>query len=166
MFDADGNLLLRVSSTDGATLFLGDTTVTQAAGSSVVEGFRTYSGAEGKPVAQRSAKSGTAGSVLTWLFTILEGTVDVGWLLFLAVRGIVLWVLIPFAFLAWLLVHSWAQKASLGQAICWYDQNLNLALVKDPLRLLIGNEVDARFLGISQMRALATYRIRWSMEMV
>jgi RHS repeat-associated protein len=77
VFDADGNLLLRVSSTDGATLFLGDTTLTQAVGSSVVAGFRTYSGAEGKPVAQRSAKTGTTGSVLTWLFTNLEGTVDV-----------------------------------------------------------------------------------------
>ncbi|MDF2561424.1 MAG: hypothetical protein K0R99_2870 [Microbacterium sp.] len=77
VFDADGNLLLRVSSTDGATLFLGDTTLTQAAGSNVVAGFRTYSGAEGKPVAQRSAKTGTTGSVLTWLFTNLEGTVDV-----------------------------------------------------------------------------------------
>jgi RHS repeat-associated protein len=60
----------------GATLFLGDTSVSQAVGSSVQEGFRTYSGAEGKPVAQRSAKSGTAGSVVTWLFTNLEGTVD------------------------------------------------------------------------------------------
>ncbi|WP_435749018.1 hypothetical protein [Microbacterium sp. PMB16] len=77
VFDADGNLLLRVSSSEGASLFLGDTTVTQAAGASVQEGFRTYSGAEGKPVAQRSAKSGTAGSVLTWLFSNLEGTVDV-----------------------------------------------------------------------------------------
>jgi hypothetical protein len=58
-------------------LFLGDTTLTQAAGSSVVCGFRTYTGAEGKPVAQRSAKAGTAGSVLSWLFTSLDGTVDV-----------------------------------------------------------------------------------------
>ncbi|WEK61897.1 MAG: hypothetical protein P0Y60_03840 [Candidatus Microbacterium colombiense] len=77
VYDVDGNLLLRVSSSDGATLFLGDTTVSQAIGSTVVEGFRSYSGAEGKPVAQRSAKSGTAGSSLTWLFTNLEGTVDV-----------------------------------------------------------------------------------------
>ncbi|MGN7950575.1 hypothetical protein ACTJKH_17675, partial [Microbacterium sp. 22215] len=59
VYDVDGNLLLRVSSSEGATLFLGDTSVSQAVGSSVVEGFRTYSGAEGKPVAQRSAKSGT-----------------------------------------------------------------------------------------------------------
>lgn len=77
VFDADGNLLLRTSTTSGAALFLGDTTLTQAAGSSVVAGFRTYAGAEGKPVAQRSAKTGTTGSTLCWLFTTLEGTVDV-----------------------------------------------------------------------------------------
>lgn len=77
VFDADGNLLLRASSTGGSALFLGDTTLTQAVGSTVVAGFRTYVGAEGKPVAQRSAKTGTAGSTLSWLFTTLEGTVDV-----------------------------------------------------------------------------------------
>ncbi|MBM7466105.1 RHS repeat-associated protein [Microbacterium esteraromaticum] len=77
IFDADGNLLVRTSSTGGSALFLGDMTMTQAAGSTVVAGFRTYVGAEGKPVAQRSAKTGTAGSTLSWLFTTLEGTVDV-----------------------------------------------------------------------------------------
>lgn len=77
IFDADGSLLVRTSSTGGSALFLGDTTLTQATGSTVVAGFRTYVGAEGKPVAQRSAKTGTAGSTLSWLFTTLEGTVDV-----------------------------------------------------------------------------------------
>ncbi|WP_417556218.1 RHS repeat-associated core domain-containing protein [Microbacterium sp.] len=77
VFDAEGNLLLRTSTTQGAALFLGDTTLTQAAGSTVVCGFRTYTGAEGKPVAQRSAKTGTAGSTLSWLFMSLDGTVDV-----------------------------------------------------------------------------------------
>lgn len=76
VYNADGSLLLRVSSVEGASLFLGDTTLTQAAGSSVVAGFRTYSGAGGKPVAQRSAKTGTAGTLMTWLFSGLDGTVD------------------------------------------------------------------------------------------
>lgn len=40
-------------------------------------------------------------------------------LLLLFVRGFVLWFLIPFSVVAWSLVHSWAQKARLGQAICW-----------------------------------------------
>lgn len=39
--------------------------------------MRTYSGAEGKPIAEKSAKTGTAGTTLTWLFSNLEGTVDV-----------------------------------------------------------------------------------------
>ena len=43
----------------------------------MVAGVRTYSGAEGKPVAEKSAKTGTTGTTLTWLFSNLEGTVDV-----------------------------------------------------------------------------------------
>lgn len=40
-------------------------------------GFRTYSGAGGKPIAEKSAKTGTTGTTMAWLFTNLEGTVDV-----------------------------------------------------------------------------------------
>jgi len=76
IYHADGSLLLRVSSIEGASLTVGDTVLTQVAGSSVVAGFRTYSGAEGKPVAQRSAKTGTTGTTMTWLFSNLEGSVD------------------------------------------------------------------------------------------
>jgi len=76
IYHADGSLLLRVSSIEGASLTVGDTVLTQAAGSTVVAGFRTYSGAEGKPVAQRSAKTGTTGTTMTWLFSNLEGSVD------------------------------------------------------------------------------------------
>ncbi|WP_404474186.1 RHS repeat-associated core domain-containing protein [Microbacterium aerolatum] len=76
VYHADGSLLLRMSSTEGASLTVGDTVLSQAVGSSVVAGFRTYSGTEGKPVAQRSAKTGTTGTTMTWLFTNLEGSVD------------------------------------------------------------------------------------------
>ena len=31
----------------------------------------------------------------------------IGWFLLLVVRGALLWVLVPFAFLAWLLIHWW-----------------------------------------------------------
>jgi len=48
VFDADGSLLLRTSTTGGSAFFLGDTTLTQAVGSTVIAGFRTYAGAEGK----------------------------------------------------------------------------------------------------------------------
>ncbi|MBS1699416.1 MAG: RHS repeat protein, partial [Actinobacteria bacterium] len=67
VYSPDGSLLLRVSSVEGAALFVGDTTLQQAAGSSVVSGVRTYSGFGGKPVAQRSAKTGTAGTTVTWV---------------------------------------------------------------------------------------------------
>lgn len=65
------------STVEGASLFVGDTVLSQAPGSSVVSGVRTYSGAEGKPIAEKSAKTGTTGTTLTWLFSNLEGTVDV-----------------------------------------------------------------------------------------
>ncbi|UNK70357.1 RHS repeat-associated core domain-containing protein [Microbacterium sp. H1-D42] len=77
VYDASGTLLLRVSATSGATLLLGETVLTQAKGSTVVAGHRTYAAAGGKPVAQRSAKTGTSGNTLSWLFTNIEGTVDV-----------------------------------------------------------------------------------------
>ncbi|WP_157550001.1 RHS repeat domain-containing protein [Microbacterium sp. Leaf161] len=77
VYNVDGSLLLRKSSKEGASLFVGDTVLSQAPGSSVVSGVRTYSGAEGKPIAEKSAKTGTTGTTLTWLFSNLEGTVDV-----------------------------------------------------------------------------------------
>ncbi|KAA0962290.1 RHS repeat-associated core domain-containing protein [Microbacterium sp. ANT_H45B] len=77
VYNVDGSILLRTNTSEGATLFVGDTVLSQANGSTVVAGVRTYSGAEGKPIAEKSAKSGTAGTTLTWLFSNLEGTVDV-----------------------------------------------------------------------------------------
>jgi len=76
-----------------------------------------------------------------------------GWYLVVLVRGLLLWVLIPFAVLAWLLVHSWAQKASRRQALCWYDTHLIVALVKGPFRLMIAPE-HRRFERIPRMAAM------------
>lgn len=77
VYNVDGSILSRTDSVEGATLFVGDTVLSQAAGASVVAGVRTYSGAEGKPVAEKSAKTGTTGTTVTWVFSNLEGTVDV-----------------------------------------------------------------------------------------
>nr|WP_201470783.1 RHS repeat-associated core domain-containing protein [Microbacterium hydrocarbonoxydans] len=77
VYNVDGRLLLSKSTKEGASLFVGDAVLSQAPGSSVVSGVRTYSGAEGKPIAEKSAKTGTTGTTLTWLFSNLEGTVDV-----------------------------------------------------------------------------------------
>lgn len=63
-----------------------------------------------------------------------------GWLLVLLVRGLALWILIPFASLAWLFLHSWIQKASPRQALCWYDTQLTLGLARGPFRLMIAPE--------------------------
>ncbi|ANF32555.1 hypothetical protein A0130_13535 [Leifsonia xyli] len=74
IYDADGNLLLSVSTT-GSTLFLGDTELSVAAGTTTVAGVRTYDLA-GIPVAERKAKAGTTGSTLTWISGDLQHTQD------------------------------------------------------------------------------------------
>lgn len=88
----------------------------------------------------------------------LEAT---GQVLFLVTRGLALWLLIPFAFIAWLLVHSWAQRASLRQTACWYDSNFTLLLAKTFLRPQIANAGDARFIGVSRMRDFPTHKLHW-----
>lgn len=76
IYDATGNLLLRVSSVEGATLFLGDTILTKKPTGSTVYSVRTYTGAKDIPVAERKANTGATGSVVIWLFADLNGTVD------------------------------------------------------------------------------------------
>lgn len=76
VYDASGNLLLRVSSVEGAALFLGDTVLTKKPAGGPVYGVRTYAGAKDIPVAERKANTGATGSVVTWLFADVTGTVD------------------------------------------------------------------------------------------
>ncbi|OZD47326.1 hypothetical protein CH252_20795 [Rhodococcus sp. 06-1477-1B] len=76
VYDATGNLLLRNSSAEGVTLFLGDTVLTQAPNGGAIRGVRTYAAANGIPVAERSATAGVVGTVVTWLFADINGTVD------------------------------------------------------------------------------------------
>lgn len=68
VYDASGALLLRVDSSAGSTLFLGDTELRVPTGSSVISGTRTYS-ANGTPIAERTATTGVAGTTLKWLST-------------------------------------------------------------------------------------------------
>ncbi|GAA1134866.1 hypothetical protein GCM10009651_18650 [Microbacterium natoriense] len=84
-----------------------------------------------------------------------------GWLLLHFFRGLALWVVIPSAFLAWLLVHSWAQKASLKQALAWYDANLIAALSNGPFRWLMRREARPSFVRMSGMSTISTQRIPW-----
>jgi hypothetical protein len=88
----------------------------------------------------------------------------VGWVLFILVRGFALWILVPFASLSWLLVHSWAQRASIGQSICWYDSNFNGILLNVPFRPLRPPERDGRLLRFREMAKVKTYKINFGLE--
>ena len=81
-----------------------------------------------------------------------------GALLLLLVRGVLLWVLIPFAFLVWLLIHSWAQKASFRQALNWYHAYVLLALLKGPFRFL-GVSGRASFRDVPKMASIEPERM-------
>ncbi|PRA78407.1 hypothetical protein CQ045_18555 [Microbacterium sp. MYb66] len=84
------------------------------------------------------------------------------WLVLLLVRGVLLWLFVPFAVLAWLTVHWWAQKASVAQAVCWYDQILWAFLILIPFRALRYIDPKAktvRCLRLSEMRDLKAYKI-------
>lgn len=90
------------------------------------------------------------------------------WFVLLLVRGVVLWALVPAAALLWLTVHWWAQRASIGQAICWWDQQLVAFLVLGPLRalLLLDPRLKAtRFLRLAEMSTLQTYRIGFTKDL-
>lgn len=77
------------------------------------------------------------------------------------VRGLALWGVIPVATLAWLLVHIWAQGASLRQVVAWYDANLIAALSNGPFRWLMRREVRPSFVRMSGMSTISTQRIPW-----
>jgi RHS repeat-associated protein len=67
VYDADGNLLLQTDSTAGTTLFLGDTELHIATGSTTVTATRTYT-INGMPIAERSTTAAApTTSKLYWL---------------------------------------------------------------------------------------------------
>jgi len=45
-------------------------------------------------------------------------------LVFLILRGFLLWFVIPYGFVAWLVYYWWERSASLGQCLGWFDLNL------------------------------------------
>lgn len=92
------------------------------------------------------------------LMKLREG---IAWLAVLIVRGLALWLLIPLAALAWLLLHVWVQKASLRQAVGWYDVNLIATLVSGPFQPLVSSERRPAFMGLSEMRTSTAQRIPW-----
>ncbi|MDQ4215252.1 hypothetical protein [Microbacterium capsulatum] len=81
------------------------------------------------------------------------------WFLILLVRGCLLWILIAFAWLAWISVHSWAQDASPSQTVTWYDRNVVSALANGPFRLLILPSERPQFIGLADMGKIKPNRI-------
>lgn len=75
------------------------------------------------------------------------------------VRGFMLIPLVPIAFLAWLFVHSWAQGASLSQAIYWYDFNFVAAMINGPFSPFIPSSERPDFIGVRKMRDVIPHRI-------
>ncbi|MFE4949603.1 RHS repeat-associated core domain-containing protein [Leifsonia sp. NPDC056665] len=65
IYDPSGNLLLQSDPTNGSTLYLGETELHVASGSTAVTAVRTYS-FQGTPVAERSTVAGVTGSTVTW----------------------------------------------------------------------------------------------------
>ncbi|NRG40927.1 hypothetical protein HRK28_08315 [Rathayibacter sp. VKM Ac-2835] len=77
VYDASGDLLLRVDSGEGARLFLGDTVLQRKPGSSTTSGTRTY-GFNGAAVAERTTTAAApAVSTVVWLATDTVGTASV-----------------------------------------------------------------------------------------
>lgn len=76
------------------------------------------------------------------------------------VRGTLLWLILPCAFLGWILVHWWAQRASPPQTAAWYDANVVAALTRGPLRPLLHRELRAPFVGIRSMRDIEPHDMR------
>ena len=85
----------------------------------------------------------------------------VGWVLVLYIRGFALLILIPVALAAWILVHCWAQDASLRQTIAWYDLNFVAILVNGPFRIVIPASGRPRFAALSTMGTSPGHRVTW-----
>ena len=58
-------------------------------------------------------------------------------LVLLTIRGVLLWIVMPVGFVAWLFFHSWIQRAALGECLAWYDVNLIAFLQRVLLRPFI-----------------------------
>jgi hypothetical protein len=58
-------------------------------------------------------------------------------LLLMVLHAILMWVVIPIGFIAWVFVHNWLQKAECDECLGWYDLNLGAFLQRVLLRPII-----------------------------
>ncbi|UFS59086.1 RHS repeat domain-containing protein [Subtercola endophyticus] len=75
VYDASGSLLLQKDSSNGATLYLGDTQIRIANGATAQSVVRTYA-LKGIPVAERISAAGSTTSAVYWLGNDIDGTPD------------------------------------------------------------------------------------------
>ena len=66
IYDPSGTLLLQSDPSNGSTLYLGETELHVAAGSSTITAVRTYSH-NNTPIAERATNAGGSGSAMTWV---------------------------------------------------------------------------------------------------
>jgi hypothetical protein len=73
----------------------------------------------------------------------------------LIVRGLALYLLIPLAFIFWLLAFFWISKysKSLPQFVTWVDYNFSVSLIRGPLRALIP-EPRAEWLPLRRIKGM------------
>ncbi len=76
----------------------------------------------------------------------------------LVLRGILLWVVVPLAALAWLVSFNWLRGVSAGQFLGWIDLNLIAFLSRSILRPLF--RAPPPWIPVSQMSRV-THRLRW-----
>lgn len=83
----------------------------------------------------------------------------IAWFAIVVIRAIALWVLIPLALLAWLVVFAWVNDASPGQVVAWCDANFVAALARGPFRPFIPEQTRPRFIGLTEFAASSHHRV-------
>lgn len=85
-----------------------------------------------------------------------------GALLFLFVRGAMLWFIVPVGALVWLITFQWIGKdrASLGAFLGWLDNNFAFALIRGPFRPASPTSTIA-WIPASEISTV-THRIGWT----
>lgn len=86
----------------------------------------------------------------------------IGALLFLIVRGALLWFIVPLGALVWLLSFQWIgrERVSLGAFLGWLDNNFAFALVRGLFRPAFPTSKIAWI--PARERSQVTHRIGWT----
>jgi hypothetical protein len=83
--------------------------------------------------------------------------------LIVILHGLFMWIVVPFGVVAWVLVHTWLQKADFGECLGWYDLNL-VAFLQRVLLRPITREPSARWVPVGKMTEV-THRV-WLFDFI